>query len=439
MESMMKLVGFVFALSLAALVPSLEAHIGEFDDYWQKRAEKAQKAALEAYSPDPENVTSHFNLRVHKLLGGSNSTRRQLHMHKHSGPCLATNPIDRCWRCRKNWAKDRKRLAKCVLGFGRKTTGGLKGKYYVVYDPSDKDVMNPKPGTLRHAVIQKRPLWITFARSMTIMLNQELMVASHKTIDARGANVQIAYGAGITIQFVRNVIIHGLRIHDIVAKPGGLIRDSVNHFGYRTMSDGDGISIFGSTNVWIDHVSMARCQDGLIDVIEGSTAITISNGHYTHHNDVMLFGASDVFSGDKKMQVTVAFNHFGKGLIQRMPRCRWGFVHVVNNDYTHWLMYAIGGSSQPTIISQGNRFIAPPNMAAKEVTKRDYATPDVWHSWTWRSQGDLMMNGAFFVQSGRPLAKKFGKRDMIKAKPGTFVTRLTRFSGTLNCKPKRKC
>lgn len=84
----------------------------------------------------------------------------------------------------------------------------------------------------------------------------------------------------------------------------------------------------------------------------------------------ILLGASDSFSGDQVMQVTLAFNHFGKGLVQRMPRCRWGFFHIVNNDYTHWLMYAIGGSQHPTIISQGNRFIAPPNPAAKEVCMR---------------------------------------------------------------------
>jgi pectate lyase len=81
----------------------------------------------------------------------------------------------------------------------------------------------------------------------------------------------------------------------------------------------------------------------------------------------MLFGASDTFDGDQFSQITVAFNHFGKGLIQRMPRCRWGFFHIVNNDYTHWLMYAIGGSAHPTILSQGNRFIAPPDRNAKEV------------------------------------------------------------------------
>lgn len=67
------------------------------------------------------------------------------------------------------------------------------------------------------------------------------------------------------------------------------------------------------------------------------------------------------------MQITIAFTHFGQGIIQRMPRVRWGFVHIVNNDYTHWLMYAVGGSKHPTILSQGNRYIAPPNAFAKEV------------------------------------------------------------------------
>lgn len=155
-----------------------------------------------------------------------------------------------------------------------------------MYDPSDRDVLSPKPGTLRHAVIQKQPLWIIFAGSMIITLQQELLVSSDKTIDARGANVRIAYGAGLTIQFARNVIIHGLHIHNIYPKNGGLIRDSVDHFGIRTQSDGDGITVFGSSLVWIDHVSMRECADGLIDVVAGSTAVTISNGHFTKHNDV---------------------------------------------------------------------------------------------------------------------------------------------------------
>lgn len=65
--------------------------------------------------------------------------------------------------------------------------------------------------------------------------------------------------------------------------------------------------------------------------------------------------------------MTIAFNHFGVELIQRMPRCRLGYFHIVNNDFTEWKMYAIGGSANPTINSQGNRYMAPSDPDAKEV------------------------------------------------------------------------
>lgn len=202
---------------------------------------------------------------------------------------MATNPIDRCWRCNKNWANNRQDLAKCVRGFGEHTTGGMGGRYYVVTDSSDHDVLTPKKGTLRYGVIQDKPLWIIFERPMVITLKEELMINHDKTIDGRGVIVHIAYGAGLTIQFVHNVIIHGIRIHHIVSKNGGYIRDSLAHFGLRTVSDGDGISIFGASKVWIDHVSLDHCADGLIDAIMASTALTISNCKFNYHNDVTYF------------------------------------------------------------------------------------------------------------------------------------------------------
>lgn len=201
---------------------------------------------------------------------------------------MATNPIDKCWRCQQDWASNRFRLADCALGFGQQTTGGRGGKIYVVTKNTDDDMVNPKPGTLRHAVIQEEPLWIIFSRSMVIRLSEELIMTSNKTIDARGVNVHIANGAGLTLQFVHNIIIHGLHIHDIKVGNGGMIRDSVSHWGLRTRSDGDGISIFGATNIWVDHVSVSKCSDGLIDAIMASTAITISNSHFAHHNEVVI-------------------------------------------------------------------------------------------------------------------------------------------------------
>lgn len=225
-------------------------------------------------------------LLTNRVLLGKEDDRRKLR-GKRGGPCQATNPIDRCWRCDPNWANNRQKLADCALGFGKNTVGGKGGPYYVVTDPSDSDLLNPKVGTLRHAVTRTGPLWIIFQRSMVIRLTQEVIMAGNKTIDGRGVDVSITGGAGITIQFIKNVIIHGLKIFNIVPGNGGLIRDSETHYGLRTRSDGDGISIFGSSNIWIDHVSMSNCGDGLIDAIMGSTAITISNSHFTHHDEVI--------------------------------------------------------------------------------------------------------------------------------------------------------
>ncbi|KAG8388669.1 hypothetical protein BUALT_Bualt02G0149400 [Buddleja alternifolia] len=420
------------------VVFTTEANNAELDnEVWQKRAKEAKKAARHAYQPNPWAVSNNLNKHVHQSMEGSKSTRRGL--QKYNGTCMATNPIDQCWRCRKNWAKNRRKLVNCVLGFGRHVTGGKAGRTYVVTDPSDNDLVNPKPGTLRHAVIQPEPLWIIFARDMVIRLSQELIMTSNKTIDGRGAQVHITDGAGFTLQYISNVIIHNIRIHDIKVGNGGLVRDSITHYGYRSRSDGDGISLFGATNIWIDHVSLSKCYDGLIDAIEASTAITISNCHFANHNEVMLFGASDSYSDDKIMQITLAFNHFGRGLMQRMPRVRWGFVHVVNNDYTRWQMYAIGGSQHPTILSQGNRFMAPDNPFAKEVTKRDYSPESVWKNWVWKSEGDVMRNGAFFTQSGDPHHKFALGPDMVTPKPGEFASTLAQFSGPLNCVPRKPC
>ncbi|GAU43192.1 hypothetical protein TSUD_300790 [Trifolium subterraneum] len=408
---------------------------------------------------DPELI-------VQQVQKSINDSRRNLAFLS----CGSGNPIDDCWRCDQNWEKNRQRLADCSIGFGKHAIGGRDGKIYVVTDPGDHPV-TPKPGTLRYGVIQEEPLWIIFKRDMVIKLKQELMMNSFKTIDGRGTNVHIAGGPCITIQFVTNIIIHGINVHDCKRGGNAYVRDSPTHYGFRTLSDGDGISVFGGSHVWIDHVSLSNCRDGLIDVIHGSTAITISNNYMTHHNKVMLLGHSDSFTRDKNMQVTIAFNHFGEGLVQRMPRCRHGYFHVVNNDYTHWLMYAIGGSANPTINSQGNRFLAPNDNTFKEVnlktdvcslyrpdtsvrsgttisteltfhgqvTKRENSGPSQWKNWNWRSSGDLLLNGAFFRPSGAGSSSSYARASSLAAKPSSVVASITASAGSLNCRKGSRC
>lgn len=200
--------------------------------------------------------------------------------------CGTGNPIDDCWRCDPNWERNRKRLADCGIGFGKDALGGKNGEIYVVTDPRD-DPVNPGNGTLRHGVIQTEPLWIIFQRDMVIKLREELIINSFKTIDGRGASVHIGnYGPCFTIQNVSNVIIHGLYIQDCRPAGNTMIRDSPTHVGLRQVSEGDGITIFSGRHIWVDHCSMSNCADGLIDVVESSTAVTISNNYFTRHNDV---------------------------------------------------------------------------------------------------------------------------------------------------------
>ncbi|KAI5447169.1 putative pectate lyase 2 [Lathyrus oleraceus] len=348
------------------------------------------------------------------------------------------NTIDSCWRTNSNWASNRQSLADCAVGFGKDAIGGKYGDIYEVTDPSD-DPINPKHGTLRFGAIQTEPLWIIFANDMVIKLKNELIVNSYKTIDGRGVKVEIGNnGPCITIQGVSHVIVHGISIHD--CKPGlaGMVRSSNEHVGYRQGCDGDGISVFDSSNIWIDHCFLARCADGLTDVTHASSLVTISNNYFTQHDKVMLLGHNDDYSADRVMKVTVAFNHFGSALIERMPRVRFGYAHVVNNRYDEWLMYAIGGSADPIIFSQGNYFIASKNSDAKQVTKRE--TDGEWSNWKWRSYGDEFLNGAYFVPSGYgSCAPLYSSSQNFVAAKASMVPLLTLNAGPLDCVVNKPC
>ncbi|KAI4388591.1 hypothetical protein MLD38_000905 [Melastoma candidum] len=364
-----------------------------------------------------------------------NSTRRQLD----EGSCRTGNPIDDCWRCDPNWDSNRKILADCAIGFGRNAVGGRDGKIYVVTDSSDNAV-NPSHGTLRYGVILDEPLWIIFDRDMVIKLEQELVMNSYKTIDGRGHNIQISNGPCITIQNVSNIIIHNIYIHHCVPAGNALVRQTPELVGMRGLSDGDGISLYAARDVWIDHCTLESCRDGLIDAVIGSTAITISNNYMLHHNEVMLMGHSDDYVGDKVMQVTIAFNFFGDGLVQRMPRCRHGYFHIVNNVYSGWEMYAIGGSANPTINSQGNVFVASDNAHTKEVTKREATIGnDEWKDWNWRSDRDLMVNGAYFTPSGQDTASSYLKASSMVARPASLLTANDPSAGAINCLAGQPC
>ena len=116
-------------------------------------------------------------------------------------------------------------------------------------------------------------------------------------------------------------------------------------------------------------------------------------------------------------------------------RARYGNVHVLNNDYTSgWGLYAIGGSEDPTILSQGNYFTAG---KTKEVTKRiNDGGPTVggWQKWNWGSDGDIFLNGAFFTGSGAKASSAgvYAKAFSTSSRPAKLVPAITKSAGPLN-------
>ena len=129
-------------------------NVTDNQEYWAERAEVAHAYNRAAYVSDPVAVMERFNDGVRRAT--ATSTRSRSLAHKARGPCTATNPIDQCWRCRGDWARNRKRLARCAMGFGHRATGGLAGRIYVVTDPRDDPPTWSSPGRARSGTPSSR-------------------------------------------------------------------------------------------------------------------------------------------------------------------------------------------------------------------------------------------------------------------------------------------
>ncbi|KAK6148701.1 hypothetical protein DH2020_016226 [Rehmannia glutinosa] len=270
---------------------------------------------------------------------------------------------------------------------------------------------------------------------MNIKLAKPLLISSFSTIDGRGVNVHIAYGACLFLQRVTNVIIHGIRIHHCVAQGPGPVMGPDRRIVQLGPVDADAIRMMTASKIWIDHNTLSDCPDGLIDVTRGSTEITISNNRFKFQDKVMLLGHDDGFRRDKDMRVTVVFNHFGPHCQQRMPRIRFGYAHVVNNLYLGWGQYALGGSMNPSIKSQANLFIAS-HGGNKEIT---------WDSslnGNFKSIHDVFENGASFresVDSGAAMRPNYRPDQMFRVADGRTVRSLTNSAGALTCPRTSRC
>ncbi|GAA4925662.1 hypothetical protein GCM10023224_00270 [Streptomonospora halophila] len=160
-------------------------------------------------------------------------------------------------------------------------------------------------------------------------------VTSDKSvIGAEGARIT---GGGIDVDEAHNVIIRNIAFADW---------------------DDDAINVQdGSTNVWIDHNSFTRGDDGAVDIKRESDFVTVSWNHVFDHAKSMLLGHSDDHTADRgHLRVTYHHNFFdGSG--SRHPRVRFGeTVHVYNNYYRDNAEYGVASTMGAGVLVENNYF-----------------------------------------------------------------------------------
>lgn len=159
---------------------------------------------------------------------------------------------------------------------------------------------------------------------------QELSISGKHDITILGLDGSSA-NFGIRIKGTSsNIIVRNMKIGLL---PGGA-------------SNGDLIGIEANAHhVWIDHNELytrnMKCPgtpdddttfDGLLDIKNSATHITVSYNFIHDHAKVGLIGASDTDSAERR--VTYAHNRY-ENVGSRLPFQRFGYVHVYNNYYNN--------------------------------------------------------------------------------------------------------
>ena len=63
------------------------------------------------------------------------------------------------------------------------------------------------------------------------------------------------------------------------------------------------------------------------------------------------------------------------------------------------------------------------------MTKRVETDDREWSGWNWRTEGDVMVNGAFFVPSGAGMSAQYAEATSVQPKSAVQIDQLTMYSG----------
>jgi pectate lyase len=167
-------------------------------------------------------------------------------------------------------------------------------------------------------------------------------IASNKTV--RGVGTHPTLRGTLDIKDAQNIIVQNLFVEQPVI---------------------DGIALRRSHHVWIDHVDISDASDGNLDVTDQSDYVTVSWSKFWYrdaskpHRFSNLIGADDSILEDcGHLRVTYHHNWWADNVFERMPRTRYGDIHVFNNFYSaKGNSYCIQAGHEASLLVESNSFL----------------------------------------------------------------------------------
>jgi|GEM_PF-2298094 len=239
------------------------------------------------------------------------------------------------------------------VGFGNKTTGGWGGDSIIVTNRSELikalDISSPR------VILVKDTIDLVFGESVQIFNDSISIVGFDENAMLRFGGLKL-YG--------NNIIVRNLSIGKSY---------TYGRWDGKGEPYTDAITVYGK-NIWIDHCDLFQSHDGLIDFSDHNNEcadfVTVSWTRFSNHNKVMLVGSNDQstlcrdrfhitihhcwFDGTTSFYDTVTHKEYRAQ--QRMPRVRFGDVHVFNCYYERLADYGIAARMESKIVAEKNYF-----------------------------------------------------------------------------------
>jgi pectate lyase len=231
------------------------------------------------------------------------------------------------------------------------TTGGAGGTMVTVSTLAD---LNSNAGGTTPRIIQ---ISGTISGSVTVGSNKTLLGLCNAEIHG---HIQMKGSVNV---IVRNLTVVGYNCTDNTSD---------------CSAGADAITVENNAHhLWFDHDDISDGSDGNLDITHACDFITISwtKFHYSGrrtdpagaaggHQFSNLIGHSDSNASEDTGHLTVTFHHdwWADNVVERMPRVRFGRVHIFNNLYTAaGNDYCIGAGVNSDIRDENNVFIGVNN------------------------------------------------------------------------------